>query len=150
MSNLIQNIHYIISREMSYEIANWIWYEVIVENFIWVSLQPCRRFGRDVAWWRHQMETFSALLALCAGNSPVTGEFPTQRPVTRSFDVFVDLRLNKRLSNNREAGDLRRYRAHYDVIVMELVRFRQPLTFLCLINKFVSAYGCQCYEPYIK
>ena len=44
------------------------------------------------------METFSALLAICAGNSPVPGEFPTQRPVTRSFDVFFDLRLNKRLS----------------------------------------------------
>ena len=48
-------------------------------------------------WWRHQMETFSALLAICAGNSPGTGEFPAQRPVTRSFDVFFDLRLNKRL-----------------------------------------------------
>ena len=48
-------------------------------------------------WWR-QMETFSVLLAICAGNSPVPGEFPTQRPVTRSFDVFFDLRLNKRLS----------------------------------------------------
>ena len=44
------------------------------------------------------METFSALLALCAGNSPVTGEFPAQRLVTRSFDGFFDLRLNKRLS----------------------------------------------------
>ena len=44
------------------------------------------------------METFSALLAICAGNSPVPGEFPAQRPVTRSFDVFFDLRLNKRLS----------------------------------------------------
>ena len=41
--------------------------------------------------------TFSALLAICAGNSPVTGEFSAQRPVTRSFDVFFDLRLNKRL-----------------------------------------------------
>ena len=50
------------------------------------------------SWWRHQMETFSALLAICAGNSPVTGELPAQRPVTRSFDVFFDLRLNKRLS----------------------------------------------------
>ena len=50
------------------------------------------------AWWRHQMETFSALLALCAGNSPVTGEFPAQRPVTRSFDDFFDLSLNRRLS----------------------------------------------------
>ena len=44
------------------------------------------------------METFSALLAICAGNSPVTGEFAAQRPVTRSFDVFFDLRPNKRLS----------------------------------------------------
>ena len=51
-----------------------------------------------LTWWRHQMETFSALLAICAGNSPVTGEFPAQRPMTRSFDVFFDLRMNKRLS----------------------------------------------------
>ena len=36
------------------------------------------------------METFSALLSLCAGNSLVTGEFPAQRPVMRSFDVFFD------------------------------------------------------------
>ena len=50
------------------------------------------------SWWRHHMETFSALLAIFAGNSPVTGEFPVQRPVTRSFDVFFVLRLNKRLS----------------------------------------------------
>ena len=63
------------------------------------------------------METFAALLAICAGNSPVPGEFPAQRPVTRSFDVFFELRLNKRWVNNREAGDLRRYRAHYDIIV---------------------------------
>ena len=44
------------------------------------------------------METFSALLAICAGNSPVPGEFLAQRPVTRNFDVFFDLHLNKRLS----------------------------------------------------
>ena len=44
------------------------------------------------------METFSALLALCAGNSPVTGEFPSQRPVTQSFDVSLICVLNKRLS----------------------------------------------------
>ena len=53
-----------------------------------------------ISWWRHQMETFSALLAICAGNSPVSGEFPAQRPVTRSFDVFFDLRLNERLSKH--------------------------------------------------
>ena len=51
-----------------------------------------------ISWWRHQMETFSVLLDFCARNSPVTGEFPAQRPVTRSFDVFFDLRLNKSLS----------------------------------------------------
>ena len=51
-----------------------------------------------VPWWRHQMETFSALLAICAGNSPVPGEFLAQRPVTRSFDVYFDLSPNKRLS----------------------------------------------------
>ena len=50
--------------------------------------------GAYLTWWRHQMETFSALLATCA----VPGEFPAQRPVTRSFDVFFDLRLNKWLS----------------------------------------------------
>ena len=44
------------------------------------------------------METFSTLLALCVGNSPVTGEFTSQRPLRRSFDVFVDLSLNKQLS----------------------------------------------------
>ena len=59
-------------------------------NSFWESSQS--------TWWRHQMETFSALLAICAGNSPVPGEFPSQRPVTRSFDVFFDLCPNKRLS----------------------------------------------------
>ena len=49
-------------------------------------------------WWHHQMETFSALLDLCAGNSLVIGEFLAQRPVTQSFDVFFDMRLNERLS----------------------------------------------------
>ena len=48
-------------------------------------------------WWRHQMEKFSALLAFGAGYSPVTVEFPAPRPVTRSFDVFFDLRLNQQI-----------------------------------------------------
>ena len=60
------------------------------------ELTKCSAFLKP--WWRHQMETFSALLAICAGNSPVPGEFPAQRPVTWSFDVFFDLRPNKRLS----------------------------------------------------
>ena len=65
------------------------------------------------------METFSVLLAICAGNSPVPGEFPTQRPVTRSFDVSLICVWINGWVNNREAGDLRRYRAHYDVSVMD-------------------------------
>ena len=55
------------------------------------------RYILSTRWW-HQMETFFALLAICSGNSPVTGEFPSQRPVMRSFEVFFHLRLNKRLS----------------------------------------------------
>ena len=61
--------------------------QVVQRIHHWVDLVP---------WWRHQLETFSALLAICAGNSPVSGEFLAQRPVTRSFGVFFDLRLIKR------------------------------------------------------
>ena len=64
-----------------------------VLNLFWMCYERVMNAG-----WRHQMETFSALLTLCAGNSPVTGEFPTQRPVTRSFDVSFDLHLIKCLS----------------------------------------------------
>ena len=65
------------------------------------------------------METFSALLDICAGNSPVPGEFPTQRPVTRSFDVSSEICARiKGWVNTGEAGDLKRHRVHYDVIVM--------------------------------
>ena len=60
---------------------------------------PCLLwFIFSAASWCHQMETFSTWWVLCAVNSPVTGEFPSQRPVTWSFDVFFDLLLNKHLS----------------------------------------------------
>ena len=52
------------------------------------------------SWWCHQMETFSVLLALCAGNSPITSEFPSQRPVMQSFNVFFHLHLNKWFSKH--------------------------------------------------
>ena len=67
----------------------------VISILIWWNKTKAHRI---VIWWRHQMETFSALLAICAGNSLVTREFTSQRPVTRTFDVFFDLRLNKRLS----------------------------------------------------
>ena len=50
------------------------------------------------SWWRHQVEAFSALRALCVGNSTITDEFSSQRPVTRSFGDFFDLHLNKWLN----------------------------------------------------
>ena len=56
------------------------------------------------------------------------GEFRGQRPVTLSFDVFFDLRLINGWVNNREAGDLRHHRAHYDVIVMTLYNFTYWIT----------------------
>ena len=64
------------------------------------------------------METFSASLAICVGNSPVPGEIPTQRPATRSFDVFFICIWINVWENNCKAGDLRRYRTNYGVIVM--------------------------------
>ena len=57
----------------------------------------CALINIQMPWWRHEMETFSALLALCEGNPTVTGGFPSQRPVTLSFDIFFDLSLNKQL-----------------------------------------------------
>ena len=89
-----------------------------IEISSWVNLIHWGRMTHMCVstWWRHQMETFFALLAICAGNSSAPGEFPTQRPATRSFDVFL---INGWV-NNRDAGDLTRYRAHYDVTVMKL------------------------------
>ena len=72
---------------------------VLVFHYLFQSLVAAyTESSAENTWWRHQMETFSALLALCAGNAPVTGWFPSQRPVTRNFDVFFDLRLNEWLS----------------------------------------------------
>ena len=72
----------------------------------------------DISRWRHQMETFSALLALCAGNSPVPVNSP-HKGQWRGALMFslICARINNWV-NNREAGDLRRHRGHYDVNVM--------------------------------
>ena len=69
-------------------------------------------------WWRHQMETFSALLALCAGNSPVPVNSP-HKCQWRGALMFslICARINDWV-NNREAGDLRRHRGHYGISVM--------------------------------
>ena len=63
-------------------------------------------------WWRHQMKTFSALLALCTWNSPVTSEFPSQSQWHGTLMVSSICAWINGCVNNREAGDLRRHRAH--------------------------------------
>ena len=74
-------------------------YSNFLDAMIWKLFDWWHRLFMSL-WWRHQMETFSALLAICAGNSPVSGEFPAQRPETRSCDVFFDLPLDGRLSKH--------------------------------------------------
>ena len=71
-----------------------------------------------MAWWRHQMETFSALLATCAGNSPVPVKSPHKGQWHGALMFSLICVWINGWVNNREAGDLRRYRAHYDVSVM--------------------------------
>ena len=68
----------------------------------------------EMSWWRHQMETFSAHWPFVMGNSPVTGEFPTQRSVTFSLICA----WTNGWAKHRSAGDFRRHRAHYDATVM--------------------------------
>ena len=88
------------------------------------------------------MEAFSVLLTICAGNSPVPGEFPAQKPVTRSFDVFFDLRLNKRLSKQSWGWWfetlLRPLWRHSNVIHMLAGTFHVPLTSNDIIDKTLS------------
>ena len=109
---------------------------VVFNNNIWEILLYSPPF---VVLTYHD-DVISALLAICAGNSPVPGEFPAQRPLTPNFDVSLicarkyfpaqrPLTPNFDVSlicarkycklNNREAGDLRRHRTHYGVIVMK-------------------------------
>ena len=74
--------------------------------------------------WRHEMETFSALLAFCAGNSPrspVNSPHKGQRRGAFMFSLICT--WTNSWANNRDAGDLRCHRAHYDVIVMLAVLF---------------------------
>ena len=69
----------------------------------------------DVIWWKH----FQSRGPLW-GKSPVTGDFLSQRPVTRSFDVFLDLHMQQWLSNeSTRRGDLTCQSAYYDVTVMQ-------------------------------
>ena len=93
-------------------VTNWLFAKFPSKFYISYQ-EKCSQASKILWTWCHQMETFSVLLALCEGNPLVTGEFPSQRPVTRSFDVFFDLCLN-----NRDTADLRCHHAYYAVTVM--------------------------------
>ena len=99
-------------------------------------------YKMDSSWWRHQMETFSALLGLCTGNSPVAGEFPPPRPVTGSFDVFFDLSLNKRLSKQSwgwwfETSMHPLWRHCNDFLILSIIMIKQNLTNCMPIFKYI-------------
>ena len=68
-------------------------------------------------WLRQQVETFSALLALCEENPPVTGGFSPTKASDAELWFFIYAWTNG-WEINRDAGDLGRHRAHYDVTVM--------------------------------
>ena len=70
------------------------------------------------SWWRHQMETFSALLAICAGESPIPVNSPHKGQWRGALMFSLICACIGSWVNNRKAGDLKRHRAHYDVSVM--------------------------------
>ena len=85
----------------------------------WVSqVMPMNWLLMQESWWRHQMETLSVLLAICAGNSPVPGEFPHKGQWRGALMFSLICVWINGWVNNREAGDLRRRHAHYNVTVM--------------------------------
>ena len=88
----------------------YVWYypqhTICIKEYVTFNTSVAFVGGMNWHYYRNEPEfmmtssngNISALLAICAGNSPVPGEFTTKRPVTLSFDVFFDLRLSKRLS----------------------------------------------------
>ena len=119
-------------------------------TILWFLYSPPRlqsfvKLVDEYSWWRHQMETFSTSLGLCAGNSPVTGEFSSQRPMTQSFDVFIDLGLNKRSS--KHVWGLRHNPTHYDVIVMLM---NGKSNFFCQICNKIYLLHRDCWLHYVR
>ena len=83
-------------------------------------VEPLVQANITETWWRHQMETFSALLALYAGNSPVPVNSPHKGQWRGALMFSLIYAWINDWVNNRQAGDLRRYCCHYDVNVMKM------------------------------
>ena len=116
--SLRTDIRYSEVTKMSNVIEKYVCYVIIEKNKVGVS--PRWASCPTLPWWRHQMETFSALLAICAGNSPVPVNSPHKGQWRRALMFSLICVWINDWTNNREAGDLRRYRGHYDVTVMTL------------------------------
>ena len=117
------------------------WYEGIMTSncLTLLALQWNRNVVYWCPWWRHQMETFSALLAICAGNSPVTVDSP-HKGQWRGVSMFVLIWawINGWV-NNGEAGDLRCHHAHYDVTLMHWLHWKLSLTAISLKWHFCNS-----------
>ena len=115
-----------------------IWISNYIHTFLWdIITDPCLlascasaklflklgHWWAITSWWRHQMKTFSALLAICAGNSPVPVNSPHKGKWRGALMFSLICVWINGWVNNREAGDLRCYRAHYDVTVMHPIVF---------------------------
>ena len=89
-------------------------------------------------WWCHQLETFSALPALCEGNTAVTSGFPPEGPVTQSFDVFFDLRLYKRLGKQQSRH------WWFETPSWSLWRHCNGLGYFCKVTKLAAGLDIHC------
>ena len=101
------------------------------------------------------MEECSALLAICAGNSPVPGEFPAQRPITQSFEVFFDLRLNKRFCKQGcgwwfETLSCPLWRHCNDYRTKDIIKFISPSSMVYMYANFQLTYNTMITSLYMK
>ena len=76
-------------------------------QLLWKQCPKGKLCGTVFPWWRHQMEPFSALLALCAGNSPVPVNSPYKGQWCGALMFSLICAWINDWVNNREAGDLR-------------------------------------------
>ena len=106
----------------------------------------------ETTWWRHQMETFSASLAICEGNSPVPVKSPPKGQWRGAFRFSLICVWINGWVNNREAGYLRRYPAHYDVIVMKVAaNLEMTVVFYFQIkcwNQFRTTLSIRCQDGF--
>ena len=118
---------------------------ILFEIFALWSHKYLMKYSPDrYAWWRHQIETFSALLALCAGKLPVNSPHKGQWRGELMFSLICA--WTNGWVNNRAVGDLRRHHAHYDVIVVVHVSLfsramERVASAVSMLSGFVFAVG---------